>query len=202
MSLLHSVKKKLQKKGEPDSMAWQFYAVEKLPVLESAIQDMVRRKDKVPTQLLEVACVILKTISDIKVIVLLLCPSVRMNDAFQSLKDHKRVFERLLAEVSAFVVIVWQRYIDSKVKYHSLAWPPPKLKNFLDELVEYVFCHSEWCKTFTLVIAWPASSMSSWGENPRRTLPNESYWVTSAYETMESSINISRGCVLWHYFWR
>ena len=38
-----------------------------------------------------------------------------------------------------------------KAKFHSLGWPPPKLRNSLNELVEYVVCPFEWCKTFTLV---------------------------------------------------
>ena len=136
-------KKELQKKGEVNSMAWKAYAVEHLVVLESMIQDMVQQKDKLPTQLLELANVVLMTSSGVKVIVLRLCPSVRMNDAFQSLKDHKD-FERLLAEVSALVVIVWKMYVDLKVKYYSLVWPPPKLRNLLNELVEYVICQFEW----------------------------------------------------------
>jgi len=119
MSLQDTDKKKLQKKGEVDSMAWQSYAVEKLPVLESVTQDMVQQKDKLPNQLLEVANVVLMTSSGVK-----------------SLKDLKKDFERLLAEVSTLVVIVWQLYIGLKVKYHSLGWPPPKLKNFLEELVD------------------------------------------------------------------
>ena len=36
------------------------------------------------------------------------------------------------------------------VKYNSLVWPPPRLRNLLDELIEYVVCPSEWCKTLTL----------------------------------------------------
>lgn len=69
----------------------------------------------------------------------------------QSLNNHKKDFERLLGEASTLVIILWQLYIELKAKYHSLGWPPPKLKNLLDELVEYVVCPSEWYKTFTLV---------------------------------------------------
>lgn len=37
------------------------------------------------------------------------------------------------------------------MKYPPLGWPPPKLRDLLDELVVYVICPSEWCKTLTLV---------------------------------------------------
>jgi len=50
------------------------------------------------------------------------------------------------------VVILWQLYIEGKERYHHLLdWPPPKLKDLLDELVEYVVCPFDWCKSFTLV---------------------------------------------------
>ena len=80
MSPQDTNKKELQKKGEVNSMAWQAYAVEKLVVLESTIQEMVQQKDKLPNQLFEVANVILKTSSGINVTILRLCPSVRTNN--------------------------------------------------------------------------------------------------------------------------
>jgi len=67
MSLQDNDEKVLQKKGDVDSMAWETYAVENLVVLENAIQDMVQQKDEFPNQLRELASVILKTLSGIKV---------------------------------------------------------------------------------------------------------------------------------------
>jgi hypothetical protein len=76
MSLRYTDDKELQKKGEVDSMAWQTYAAENLVVLGNAIQDMVQQKDKLPNQLWELASVISKTLSGIKVTIpqfLLVC---------------------------------------------------------------------------------------------------------------------------------
>ena len=78
MSLRNTNKKKFQKKGEVDSMAWQTYAVEKFVVLEIVLQEMVQQKDNLPNQLMKAANVILKTSSSINVIILQFCPSVRM----------------------------------------------------------------------------------------------------------------------------
>ena len=60
-------------------------------------------------------------------------------------------FERLLDQASTLVVILQQLHIKEKPKFHSLGWPPPKLRDLHNELVEWVICPSEWCKTFTLV---------------------------------------------------
>ena len=71
MSLQVNNTKALQKKGEVDAMAWQNYAIEKLVVLEIVIQeDMMQQKDELPSQLLKIADVILKTLSSINVIIL------------------------------------------------------------------------------------------------------------------------------------
>ena len=152
MSLQVNNTKALQKKGEVDAMAWQNYAIEKLVVLEIVIQeDMMQQKDELPSQLLKIADVILKTLSSINVIILWLCTSVPMIILFfQSLKNHRKDFERLLGVASTLVITLWQLYIDG-AKYRSLGWPPPKLRNLLEELVEYVVFPSEWHKTFTLV---------------------------------------------------
>ena len=69
MLLQHTNEKELQKKSEVDSMTWQTYAVENLAFLGSVIQDMVQQKDKPPTQLLKAADFILKTSSNINVII-------------------------------------------------------------------------------------------------------------------------------------
>ena len=82
MSLRNTNKKKFQKKGEVDSMAWQTYAVEKFVVLEIVLQEMVQQKDNLPNQLMKAASVILKTSSSINVILLRFYPSVRMNNTF------------------------------------------------------------------------------------------------------------------------
>lgn len=144
MSLQVNNTKALQKKGEVDAMAWQNYAIEKLVVLEIVIQeDMMQQKDELPSQLLKIADVILKTLSSINVIILRLCTSVPMIILFfQSLKSHRKDFERLLGVASTLVITLWQLYIDG-AKYRSLGWPPPKLRNLLDELVEYVVFPSE-----------------------------------------------------------
>jgi len=82
MSLQDTDKNELQKKGEDDSMAWQTYAVKKLVVLESVIQEMVQQKDTLPNQLLDAADIILKMLSGINVIILRLCSSVCTNNTF------------------------------------------------------------------------------------------------------------------------
>ena len=64
------------KKGKDDSITWQIYAVENLVILESVMQEMVQQKDKLPNQLLEMANVILNTLSGINVITLRPYPSV------------------------------------------------------------------------------------------------------------------------------
>jgi hypothetical protein len=71
----------------------------------------------------------------------------------QLLKNHKKDFERLLGEASTLCFIIWQLYIEGKLMYYrSLDWPPPKLRDLVDDFVEYVyslffssFHLCEWC---------------------------------------------------------
>lgn len=144
MLLQDTVKTESRKQGKDDSIIiWQSYAMEKLVILQGVIQELAQRKDQVP-QLWEAANMILETSSGIRVTMIRLCEPIRMiNTFFPSSKNHKKDFERLLGGASALVIVLWKSYDETKAKYHSLDWPPPKLRNLLDELVEYVACQSK-----------------------------------------------------------
>lgn len=103
------------------SQTWGEFARNNTGVFDRVMEEIVENVDRAPEALVEAASNILESSSHIS-----------------SLRNHKEDFERLLGDASGLVVVLWQSYNESKSKYHSLTWPPPKFRKAVDELVKTV----------------------------------------------------------------